>query len=193
MSVLFIDVDTQLDFLYPAGALYVPGAERLIPTLARLTQFAARHGIPVVSTADAHSENDPEFQSWPKHCVAGATGQHKAEATLLPRRVTVPNRDGDVAIEGAQQIVVEKQTVDAFQTRTFARIVRSLNPDGFVVYGVVTEICVLHAIRGLWQFGKPLTVMTDAIQPLTAQASRDALDEMRTAGAVLATAAQVAH
>jgi len=35
--------------------------------------------------------------------------------------------------------------------------------------------------------------MTDAIQPLTAQASRDALDEMRTAGAVLATAAQVAH
>jgi nicotinamidase/pyrazinamidase len=198
MSALFIDVDTQLDFLYPAGALYVPGAERLVPALARLTQFAAQHGIPVVSTADAHAENDVEFQSWPKHCVAGATGQHKVEATLLPRRVTVPNRDGDLlelagglAIEGAQQIVVEKQTVDAFQTRTFARIVRLLNPGRFVVYGVVTEICVLHAVRGLLQFGKPLTVVTDAIQPLTAQASRDALAEMRAAGAILATAAEV--
>ena len=191
MSSLFIDVDTQLDFLYPAGALYVPGAERLIPTLAHLTRYAAQHGIQVVSTADAHTENDVEFQSWPKHCVAGAVGQHKAEATLLPRRVTVSNRDGDIAIEGAQQIVVEKQTVDAFQTRTFARIVRSLNAERIVVYGVVTEICVLHAVRGLLEFGKPLTVVTDAIQPLTAQASLDALDEMRAAGAHLATAAEV--
>jgi nicotinamidase/pyrazinamidase len=192
MSTLFIDVDTQLDFLYPAGALYVAGAENLIPTLAHLTRYAAHHGIPLVSTVDAHTENDPEFQSWPKHCVAGATGQHKAEATLLARRVVVPNREGALAIEGAPQIVVEKQTVDAFQTRTFARIVQHLNPDRMVVYGVVTEICVLHAVRGLSRFGKPVTVVTDAIRSLSAQASHDALDEMRAAGAVLATAAQVA-
>jgi len=106
--------------------------------------------------------------------------------------VVVPNREGDIAIEGAQQIVVEKQTVDVFQTRTFAPIVRRLNPDRFVVYGVVTEICVLHAVRGLLQFGKPLTVVTDAIQSLTAQASESALDEMRAAGVTLATVAQIA-
>lgn len=191
MSALFIDVDTQLDFLYPAGALYVPGAEHLIPTLAHLTRYAARHGVPLISTVDAHTENDPEFQAWPKHCVAGATGQHKAEATLLPRRVVVPNRDGGFAIDGAQQIVVEKQTIDAFQTHTFARIVQHINPDRLVVYGVVTEVCVLHAVRGLLQFGKPLTVVPDAIQALGAQASRDALEEMRAGGAVLATAAEV--
>ena len=189
---VFIDIDTQLDFLFPAGALYVPGAERIVPALAHLNHSAARHGIPVISTVDAHTENDPEFQSWPSHCVAGATGQHKAEATLLGRRVVVPNREGDIAIEGAQQIVVEKQTGDVFQTRTFAPIVRRLNPDRFVVYGVVTEICVLHAVRGLLQFGKPLTVVTDAIQSLTAQASESALDEMRAAGVTLATVAQIA-
>ena len=60
-----------------------------------------------------------------------------------------------------------------------------------MVYGVVTEICVLHAVRGLLQFGKPLTVVTDAIQSLTAQASRDALEELRAAGAVLVTAEQI--
>jgi nicotinamidase/pyrazinamidase len=191
MSTIFIDVDTQLDFLYPAGALYVPGAGRLIPKLADLTRYAAGHGIPLVSTVDAHTENDPEFQSWPKHCVAGTTGQHKAEATLLARRVVVPNCEGDLAFGDAPQIVVEKQTVDAFQTRTFARIVRQLNPDRIVVYGVVTEICVLHAFRGLLQFGKPLTVVTDAIQGLAAEASCDALEEMRSGGAILATAAEV--
>ena len=188
MSVLFIDVDTQLDFLYPAGALYVPGAERLIPTLAHLTRYAAAHSIPVVSTVDAHTENDPEFRTWPKHCVAGATGQHKAEVTLLPRRVVVPNREGDLAIEGAQQIVVEKQTVNAFDTHTFGRIVRQFNPDRIVVYGVVTEICVLHAVRGLRQFGKSLTVVTDAIRGLTPAASGEALIEMQSAGASLVTA-----
>jgi len=191
MSALFIDVDTQLDFLYPAGALYVPGAERLIPTLAKLTRHAAQHGIPLVSTVDAHAENDPEFGSWPKHCVAGTTGQHKSEVTLLPRRVMAPNRVGDLAIDGAQQIVVEKQSVDAFQTHTFARIVRRFNPDRLVVYGVVTEICVLHAVRGLLSLGKPVTVVADAIQALGAQASREALQQMRAGGAMLATAAEV--
>ncbi len=188
MSTLFVDVDTQLDFLYPAGALYVPGAEQLIPALAHLTRYAAAHGIPLISTVDAHTENDPEFQSWPKHCVAGATGQHKAEPTLLARRVVVPNREGDLAIDGAQQIVVEKQTVNAFDTHTFARVVQHLDPDRIAVYGVVTEICVLHAVRGLLQFGKPVTVVTDAVRQLTEQGCRDALDEMRSRGALFATA-----
>jgi nicotinamidase/pyrazinamidase len=192
MSVLFIDVDTQLDFLYPAGALYVPGAERLLPTLARLTRYAAHHGIPLVSTVDAHTENDPEFQSWPKHCVAGTTGQHKAEATQLAGRVVVPNREGDLRLDGAHQIVVEKQTVNAFDTHTFARIVRHIDPERIVVYGVVTEVCVLHAVRGLMQFGRPIAVVTDAIQALTPKGSHDALEEMRAGGALLATAAEVA-
>lgn len=191
MSALFVDIDTQLDFLYPAGALYVPGAERLIPALAHVIRYAARQGIPVISTVDAHAENDPEFQSWPKHCVAGTIGQHKAEATLLPRRVVVPNREGSLAIGGAAQIVVEKQTVDAFQTRTLTRIIRDLDPDEFVVFGLVTEICVLHAVRGLLQFGKAVTVVTDAIQSLTPRASCDALEEMRAAGVVVRESAGI--
>jgi len=185
MNTVFIDVDTQLDFLYPAGALYVPGAERLIPTLAHLTRYAAAHHIPLVSTVDAHTEDDPEFRSWPKHCVAGAIGQHKAEATLLTNRVVVPNTPGDFAIDGAAQIVVEKQTVNAFDTHTFARIIRHLNPDRLVIYGVVTEICVLHAVRGLLPFGKPVEVVTDGIRALTDEASCRALDEMRASGATL--------
>ena len=192
MSTLFVDIDTQLDFLYPAGALYVPGAERIVPVLARLARHAADRGIPLVSTVDAHAENDIEFQTWPKHCVAGATGQHKVEATLLPRRIVLPNREGDFALDGAQQIVVEKQTVNAFQTRTFARLIRALNPDRLVVYGVVTEICVLHAVRGLLAMGKAVNLVTDAIQSLSPEASAAALAEMRAAGATLVNAAEVA-
>ena len=55
MKTVFFDIDSQLDFLYPAGALYVPGAERIVPAIARLNRFAAAHGIPVISTTDAHA------------------------------------------------------------------------------------------------------------------------------------------
>src|SRR5437868_7547492 len=122
MSAVFFDIDSQLDFLYPAGALYVPGAERIVHAIARLNRHAAAHGIPVVSTTDAHTEDDPEFQVWPHHCVQGAWGQRKAQATLLDSRVVIPNRPCDLSIGGARQIVVEKQTVDVFAAPNLKRV-----------------------------------------------------------------------
>jgi nicotinamidase/pyrazinamidase len=191
MKTVFFDIDSQLDFLYPAGALYVPGAERILPAIARLNRHAAQHGIPVVSTTDAHTENDPEFKIWPHHCVAGTHGQRKAEATLLERRVVVPNRACELAIEGAQQIVVEKQTVDVFSAPNLHRVVERLNADWYVVYGVVTEICVLSAVRGLLKTGKRVTVVTDAVETLRAEDSARAFEEVCAGGARLARLADV--
>jgi nicotinamidase/pyrazinamidase len=191
MKTIFFDIDSQLDFLYPAGALYVPGAERVAPAIAALNRFAAANAIPLISTTDAHSENDPEFAAWPPHCVAGTLGQRKPESTLLDRRVVVPNRDCEIAVEGARQIVVEKQTVDAFAARNLAPLLERLDGQNYVVYGVVTEICVLFAARGLLQSGKPVTVVTDAIECLKAEDSARALAELRAGGARLATVAEI--
>ena len=49
MKTVFFDIDTQIDFLFPAGALYAPGAEKIIGTVAKLNHHAAKHRIPVVS------------------------------------------------------------------------------------------------------------------------------------------------
>ena len=59
MKTVFFDVDTQLDFVFPAGALAVPGAENIVDNLAKLTRYAAAHSHQIVSTADAHSEDGP--------------------------------------------------------------------------------------------------------------------------------------
>ena len=191
MKAVFVDVDSQLDFLYPAGALYVPKAERIVPAIARLNRFGAAHGIPVISTTDAHVENDPEFTQWPPHCVTGTWGQRKAEATLLERRVIVPNRECQLDVEGAMQIVIEKQTVDVFLARNLSRVIEALSAERFVVYGVVTEICVLSAVRGLRKLGRPVAVVTDAIAALSEAGARQALDEMRGSGATLATVSEI--
>ncbi len=39
--LVFVDIDTQRDFLDPAGVLFIPGSEAIVPNLARLT---ARRG-----------------------------------------------------------------------------------------------------------------------------------------------------
>ena len=187
MPTAFVDVDTQLDFLYPAGGLYVPGAERILPAIERLNRHAAAHGIPVISTTDAHTEDDPEFASWPPHCVAGTFGQHKPAATLLEKRIVVPNKNDGFSVEGAQQILLEKQTLDAFATRTLVLMLEALQADRFVVYGVVTEICVLCAARGLLARGKQVLVLADAIRSLSDEKAAQALEEIRGIGGAVSS------
>jgi nicotinamidase/pyrazinamidase len=198
MTTVFVDVDSQLDFLFPSGALYVPGAERILGAIARLNRYAAAQGMPVISTADAHAEDDPEFAQWPHHCVAGTTGQHKAESTLLERRVTVPSGGQakacpttGIEIEGAQQIVVEKQTVDVFHAPNLTRVLDRLKADRYVLYGVVTEICILYAARGLLRRGQTVEVVADAVQALTPEGSRHAIEEIVAGGGRLASVEEI--
>lgn len=178
MKTVFVDVDTQLDFMIPSGALYVPGAEELIPTIARLNRFAADHGIPVLSTVDAHSENDPEFSIWPPHCVRGTTGQHKVAGTLIDKYPA--------------QFVFEKQTVEFGSTAPFLAEIERLGADRFVVYGVVTEHCVRSAASGLLKAAKRVEVVTDAIRSIDEQAGAQVLSQLHAAGATLTTSAAIA-
>ena len=192
MKTVFVDIDSQLDFLYPAGALYVPGAERIVPAIARLNRFAAAGHMPLVSTTDAHTEDDPEFRAWPHHCVAGTWGQRKPESTLLAKRMVVPNRECDLGdIRGAQQVIVEKQTVDVFLSANLGRVLQVLGGDRYVVYGVVTEICVYYAVRGLLETGKPVIVVSDAVETLKASDGEKAVAEMCRGGAMLAPAGEI--
>jgi nicotinamidase/pyrazinamidase len=173
VTTVFFDIDTQIDFLYPAGALYVPGAERVVPAIARLNRWAAAHGVTVVSTMDAHTEDDPEFRDWPAHCVAGTAGQSKPAATL------------------AGQMIFEKQTTDLFRAPGIEALLGGLNADRYVVYGVVTEICVAHAARGLLKTGKPVAIVTDAVETLAAENAERFYAEFTAAGGTLTTVADV--
>jgi nicotinamidase/pyrazinamidase len=118
-------------------------------------------------------------------------GQRKPEATLLDRRVAIPNRACGFSIAGVDQIILEKQTVNVFRTETIRPLLAQLEADSYVVYGVVTEVCVLHAARGLLATGKPVRVVEDALECLTAAASEKALEELRSLGATVATVASV--
>jgi nicotinamidase/pyrazinamidase len=191
MKTVFIDVDTQIDFLFPAGALYVPGSEALVPGIAALNRYAASKGIPVVSTMDAHAEDDAEFQSWPPHCVVGTTGQQKPASTLLDKRVTIANAPGAPSVAGAQQILLEKQMLDCFTNVNLAKVLDELAADRYVVYGVVTEICVQFAAMGLLKTGKRVELVADAIKSLDAGVGAKMTAAFTEQGGVLTTSSEV--
>jgi nicotinamidase/pyrazinamidase len=189
-SVFFLDVDTQRDFVLPGGALYVPGAERLIPKFRRLFEFARRNDITVLSSADAHTPGDPEFQEFPPHCVQGTEGQRKIDDTLLPRPLILENKPIDrnlmEAVRKHRQIIVQKQTLDVFDNPVTERLLRVLPPYAFV-FGVTTEYCVRKAALGLRKLGTKTAIVTDAIRALAPRDGEAAIEEMRKAGCEFVT------
>jgi len=187
VNTVFFDVDTQIDFLYPAGALYVPGAEKIVDAIARLNRYAAERAIVVISTMDAHAEDDPEFRNWPPHCVVETTGQQKPAATLLEKRVVIPNAPCETDLSGAQQILLEKQALDCFTNRNLSRTLASLGAERYVVYGVVTEICVKCAAWGLLKTGKRVELVTDAVRGLDDRAAEEMTRAFTAQGGVLTT------
>lgn len=176
MSTVFFDIDTQHDFLLPGGALYVPGAEAIIDNVAKLNHYAAEHGIPLISTADAHTPDDPEFAQfgYPPHCVAGTPGALKPRETLV---------DG--------QIVVQKQTLNCFDVPALSALLDEIPATKAIVYGVVTEICVKYAAMGLLGRGIPVAIVTDAVKELDATNADAFIREFQAAGGTLTTMSAV--
>jgi nicotinamidase/pyrazinamidase len=191
MKRVFIDVDTQVDFVFPAGALYVPGAEKILPAIAALNRYAVENDVPLISTMDAHSENDPEFAHWPAHCVVGTVGQTKPAQTLIGTRMVIPAKAAEIEGFNAQQIVLEKVTTNCFDNPNLSAMLEALSADCYVVYGVVTEICVKFAALGLLRTGARVEVVTDGVRHLS-ESKRDAmLSEFAAGGGVLTTVSEL--
>jgi nicotinamidase/pyrazinamidase len=191
--MLFWDVDTQLDFLLPGGKLYVPGAEDILPNLARLTACARDRRWPLISSACAHLPGDAELQTYGPHCMAGTPGQQKAPETLLPHRYLVPNRRVDLPpLRDFQQIIIEKQAFDVFTNPNAENVVRQFGPAlRIVLYGVVTEICVAAAARRLLERGYKISLVTDAVRALDPAREAGFVRELLGAGGELVTTAEV--
>jgi nicotinamidase/pyrazinamidase len=193
-NVVFWEVDTQADFMLPGGKLYVPRAERLLPNIRMLTDGARQGRVFLVSHGCYHTKDDPEFETFPPHCVKGTSGADLVPEALTERVITVPN-DATAALpqdlSRYQQIHLEKQTLNIFESRHAGALVERLSRDTeFVVFGVVTEYCVGFAARGLLERGRRVSVVQDAIETLKAEDGRRTVSELQALGAKFITTAQ---
>jgi nicotinamidase/pyrazinamidase len=192
---IFWEVDVQADFVLPGGKLYVPGAEKLLPNIRDLTDAARRDEVFLVSHGCFHSANDPEFKQFPPHCLKGTPGAEFVPEALTDNFVRVEN-DADARLPEDlfkyQQIILEKQTLDVFETRNADALVKRLPANAeFVVFGVVTEYCVSCAVKGLLQRNRRVAVVRDAIETLAPDVGSETLDDLQRLGAKLVTTDEI--
>jgi len=189
------EVDVQADFMLPGGKLYVPGAEELLPNIRNLTDAARRGEVFLVSHGCFHSANDPEFKQFPPHCIKGTPGAEFVPEALTDNFVRIENNANARLPEDLfkyQQIILEKQTLDVFESRHANELVERLGSAAqFVVFGVVTEFCVSYAVRGLLQRKRRVAVVSDAIETLAPDASSKTLGDLQNLGATLVTTDEI--
>ncbi len=194
-NVILWEVDVQRDFMLKGGALYVEGAERIIPNIQKLTDAARRNEALLISSGDFHPTNDPEFQQFPPHCMKGTPGAEllpEARADKVIQIENTPEAKLPADLHAYQQIILEKQTLDVFQSRHADELVARLGtkPE-FVVFGVVTEYCVACAVKGLIARKRRVAVVQDAIETLSAEAGKKCESDFQQMGARLVTTAEV--
>jgi nicotinamidase/pyrazinamidase len=174
------DVDTQVDFMEPAGKLYVPEAEQVAPAMARLVAAARAAGLVHVASADDHELTDPELSdepdfrnTYPPHCLRGTPGAEKIaeteQADPLPLSL-VPFPPGLVPgmIEGRRELLLLKKNFNVFTNPNTDPLLDALDPDEIVLFGVATDVCDDAAIRGFLQRGRRVVFVEDAAKGLDA-------------------------
>jgi len=180
--------------MLPGGNLYVPGAEKLLPNIHKLAEVARQDEALMVSHGCFHPQDDPEFKQFPPHCLKGTEGAEFVPEAMTRNFVRVENHPaqhlpGDVS--KYQQIVLEKQTLDIFETHHAHSLVERLgNHPEFIVFGVVTEYCVKCAARGLLARKRKVSIVRDAVETLDPAVGGTTLSELQSLGANLITTEQ---
>lgn len=172
------DVDTQVDFMEPAGRLYVPGANDVAPAMERLVDAARAARIVHVASVDDHELTDPEISdspdfrsTYPPHCLRGTRGAEKILETKqrdpLPLSL-VPYPPGLLPrlIDGRREILLLKKSFDVFTNPNADPLLAALDPDEIVVFGVATDVCDDAAILGFLQRGRRVSFVEDAARGL---------------------------
>lgn len=132
-----IIVDMQNAFVHEKGRLYVPESRKIIEPTKNLLAKARSKNVLVVYTQDWHHKNDPEFNIWGEHAVAGTW-----EAEIIDELKPMDN-----------DVMIKKLRYDGFHGTYLDDVLRMRKIEKTVITGTVANICVLHtagsaAIRG---------------------------------------------
>jgi nicotinamidase/pyrazinamidase len=184
--LVFLDIDTQIDFMMPNGKLYLEESRHIFGNLHRLIEYALLNRILIVQTADTHTEDDPEFETYgfPPHCVAGTPGSRRvAETSLVPDLVISQGPGAPTPqIENERVILIEKPSFSIASNPNALRFIESLRPCHFVAFGVATEGCVRSSVLSLLSLKFEVSVVIDAVAAGRVKAGEQTLEEFTSLG-----------
>jgi nicotinamidase/pyrazinamidase len=204
--LLFWDIDTQYDFMMPDGKLYVPRAEAIVPRLKALTDFAHAKGIRIIASAEDHVAGHlelsatPDFvTTYPDHCMRGTPGQRKIPETALRDALLIEPGPQDPEALASKiaghrgDILFHKNWFDVFTNANVDTVLRVLDPQVIILYGVALDICAKCAIEGLL-LHRPQTKLyfvTDAAKAIRYELGEQLLRDWGDEGVRLVKTAEI--
>lgn len=141
------------------GALQSDRVEGLIPGIAVLMGNCKKKNIPIITFADSHPDNSPEFSAYPVHCRAGSS-----ESQIV---------DELAAVGG--YINIPKNSTNGFLEASFQTWLKE-NPQviNYIVAGDCTDICVEQFCNTLKAYFNMHNRVSRVIVPLNAVDTFDA-------------------
>lgn len=188
-DVALVVVDVQNDFADPAGSLYVPGGEQVVPLVATEVAAARSAGATVVYTQDWHPPSTPHFAKdggvWPVHCVADTWG-----AQLHPGLPVVGPvvRKGGGGEDGYSGFSVRDPVSGASGATELGRLLADAGVRRLVVVGLAGDYCVKDTALDGVRLGFPVTVPLALTRFVNLQPGDDAAAVAQLTGAGVSTA-----
>ena len=184
-DTIFVDIDTQNDFLDNKGSLYILQSENIRINLAKLINFAVKNDITLISTMDSHSENDPEFREFRPHGIPGTWGWQKIpETTYDNYQIIEPQEINHLELK-TDKFIIKKPQISAFSNPNTMKLIKALNKRNFVVFGVATDYCVKQFTLGLLKENFLVQLVEDAIAGINDLSTEYAIVQMVNHGAKL--------
>ncbi len=169
MKKILIVVDPLNDFLLSDGKLYCgPTVEAIIPGMREKLNDYMEKGDDIIFLADAHAEDDKEFEKFPPHCIAGTEGAKVHE-------------DLDLALHMyGNTFLVEKTRYSGFYGTNLSDILKYKRPDLVEVIGLCTSICVMDTVGGLANRDIKINVYKDIVADFDQEMHEMALKRMES-------------
>lgn len=106
------------------GALYSERAEQLIPNISAFADRCKEQGIEVITFADSHPSDSPEFEGYPPHCLEGSE-----ESAVVKEFSEFP-------------LFCKNSTNAMFAPGFMEWLAKKEEKQHFIVTGVCTDICI---------------------------------------------------
>ena len=132
-------------------------ASKIGETLHRIPE-----NIPLIFTQDSHILNDPEFRVWGEHCLAGEWGSE-----ICPE------------LSGFRGYRLRKRHYDAFFETDLDGYLRAMRINHLYIFGISTDICVLHTVSGAFHRYIPFSVPKDLCAAIDSELHEEAIAFMK--------------
>ena len=197
MDKLLYVTDCQKDFMDETGSLYVNGSVDIKSKIKNVVKTAYNYDMLIIGSMDAHDDEDDEFKIYPKHCVINTEKQDNIPEVMVHEDgniYIVPSNGNGIDLNLAEdcwQIFFEKQTYNIWdkekgQPDNLQSLLRYEDVKEIFVIGVLTNVCVLAAVKGFLKRKYKVYVIEDCIKGLPISEDNNeetAIKEMKKLGA----------